>query len=259
MKPKYRLKLNLQLFSDDMGAAPGVESAPAAEVQSTEGTEPTTGVDPTAAAEQKEPNNFEKAFAKRLAAEKAKWEQDTKQKYGDYEVVKEVADYFREANGVQDFMSLKERIEMERLQERAETNNLSPEAQKRMEELEAKANKFEEMMQAQEQSQQTQAFEHSLKEFCADKGVDHLELWTFMHENSISKPEIALKAMKADEAERKAQEREQDIIKRYLESKQAPKSEGSGAPGMTSFKPTGNIESASQRALERFRAAKQPS
>ncbi|MNN82492.1 hypothetical protein D3C81_1994300 [compost metagenome] len=74
---KYRYTLNLQLFADDGAVESGVDEVPAAEVQpETPEFESAdqTGVDEMAAAEPEKLNNFEKAFAKRLAAEREKWQ-----------------------------------------------------------------------------------------------------------------------------------------------------------------------------------------
>lgn len=252
----FLLPLDLQLFSDDMGAADsGVESVPAAEEQ----TE--TGVESAAAAEPKE-NNFEKAFAKRLSAKEQEWQaklQEVEGRYKDYEDLKQVADYFRELNEAPDIMTLKERIEMERLQERAAREGVPTEVQKRLETLEAKAAKADELEQQQMEQQRLITFEQEIKAFSEGKGIDHNELWNYMHENQLGNMEIAYKAMRADQLEKEFEEAKKTGVKEYLESKKAPRVEGSGAPGITSFKPTGNIEAASERALARIRAARQPS
>lgn len=266
MSKPFALPLNLQLFSEDSGAAEtGVESASAAEVQTEtpEVTESQTGVETQAAAEPEKQNNFEKAFAKRLAAEREKWQSETSEKYKDYDTLKDVADYFREVNEAPDMMTLKERIEMERLQQRAERENVPPEVLQRIDMLEAKAAKADEFEQQQAQERTMQEFENGLKEFVKDKQlgekpVDHLELWKYMHENGIAKPEVAFKAMKADQLETKLQERETDVINRYIQSKSAPKVESGGVAGMQSWKPTGDIDAATARAAARIRAANNP-
>lgn len=240
---KHRLKLNLQLFAEGESIDPGVESAPAAEVQETEVTDSNPGVESQAAAEPEKQNNFEKAFAKRLADAQAKWEADKQaelqkmqEQYKDYDVLKKATEYLQKTSGIQDLMSLKEQLELTELQERADRENVPPDVLKRIDELEVKAAKAEEYEKQQQEAQTIQQFESSLKTFCEGKEIDgkplsHQELWQYMHENEISKPESAFKAMKADILEAKLETAKQDAVKEYLESKKAPKVEGSGSPG----------------------------
>lgn len=260
---KFRLH---PLFDEDgaIGAESGVETAPAAEEQSTEGSASQSGVESQAAAEPEKPNNYEKAFAKRLSAEREKWEKETSERYKDYDVAKEIASYFSEVNNA-DLITLKERIELERLQARAEQANVPPDVMKRIDELEAKAAKAEEYEQQQQQAKVLQDFENGLKEFAKDKQidgkpVDHMELWQYMHDNGIAKPEAALKAMKADILEQKLETARQDAVKEYLSSKQAPKVEGStGAAGTTSVDTSKmSWKELQQHALSRIEAAKTP-
>lgn len=241
----------------------------------TEGQEPSgDGNAPAPAEEAQEDVTKQESFAKRLseklAEERAKIEAEFKEKYGDYEAMKDVAEYFREANGFDDVLSLKERIEMERLQSRAEKEGISPEMQRRLEQLEERARRADELeqqRQAEEQQRQEQErltqfykeFRGNIETFAKENGANADELERYMIDNEIKKIDVAYKAMKAEEYEKKLQEREQDVIKRYLDSKNAPRVEGTGAAGLTSFKPTGNLDAASERALARFRAAKQSS
>jgi hypothetical protein len=115
----------------------GVEETPAAEVIETPEAviESESGVEEEVAAEPEKQNNFEKAFAKRLAAERSKWDAEVNEKYKDYDTHKELSQYLQEINGA-DALTLKEQIEMSKLQARAEDNQISPEMQKRLETLE---------------------------------------------------------------------------------------------------------------------------
>lgn len=225
------LKLDLQLFAEESGAEP----APAAEVQTetVEVPESQTGAEPTAAAEPEKQNNFEKAFAKRLSAEREKWQAEVQQKYGDYDDVKSVADYFREINQAPDILTLKEQVELAKLQERAEQQNVPTEVMKRIDELEAKAAKAEAYEQQQAETQERQQFEESLKTFCAEKGIDHNELWLYMYENGIANQEVAYNAMRAANLEQQLSSAKETAIKEYLASKSAPRVEGAGTPGIT--------------------------
>lgn len=252
---KYRMKLNLQLFSDE---APGVEEAPAAVEQSSEVTEPETGVEETAAAEQKEPNNYEKAFAKRLSAEKAKWENEANEKFKGYDDYKYLAEYMQQANNGADMLTLKEQIELERLQQRADQANVPPDVLKRIDELEAKAAKAEEYEQQQAQQTELQQFRSSLEAFAKEKGANVDELHQYMFDNQIASPEVAYKAMRAEQLEKELATAKETAVKEYLQSKASPKVEGNGTPGVVNQDPSkmewGDIR---QRAMARIQAATQ--
>ena len=115
------LILDLQLFAEDEAVATGVEDAPAAgeQPEASEGSANQTGVDEQAAAEPEKQNNFEKAFAKRLAAERSKWESELSEKLKDYEAHRRVSEFFQQYNGM-DLNALMERIELEQLKQQAE-------------------------------------------------------------------------------------------------------------------------------------------
>lgn len=261
---------------------PGVDDAPAAGEQQDGSEESKTGVDEKTAAgsdeakEPQEPKDPEKAFAKRLQAERQKWEAERKaerekweaelkaelEKYKDYDVHKKASEYLMRTAGISDPLTLKEEIELAELQERAEKEKVPASVLKRIDELEQKAKKAEEMEAAQKQMQEWQEFEASLKSFCEGKEidgkpVDHMELWKFMHDNGISKPEAALKAMKADILEAKLETAKNDAIKEYLESKKGPKPGPEGAAASQTPGPAGSWKEAERRALERMRAARQ--
>lgn len=257
------------LFDEDgdIGAASGADTVPAAgeqtetpQVEST--SEP--GVDPKAAAEPEKQNNYEKAFAKRLAEAEKKWQAEIAEKYKDYDTHKELSDYFQKINGM-DAMTLKERVEMERLQERAEKENVPPEVIKRLDELEAKAAKVDEYEKQQQEERSLQEFENGLKEFAKDKlidgkPIDHMEMWQYMHENGINKPEAALKAMKADFLEKQLETAKKDAVDEYLNSKKGVKVEGSaGAAGVKTVDTSKmSWKDLNNHAAARISAAKQP-
>ncbi|WP_339317927.1 hypothetical protein [Paenibacillus sp. FSL R10-2734] len=243
---KTRLILDLQLFADE---DPGVESAPAAEVSTETATpeveipetvsESETGVEEQVAAEPEKQNNFEKAFAKRLAAERSKWDSETAEKYKDYDTHKELSQYLQEINGA-DALTLKEQIEMSRLQNRAEANEISPDMQKKLEYLEEKAAKADKLEEKQQEEQRIQTYFSTLEGFAKDKGVDSEKLNAFMVENELTydpaNPEksfnLAHKAMRADELEQQLSTAKETAVKEYLQSKSAPRVEGSGTPGV---------------------------
>mgnify|MGYP007051630632 CR=1 FL=1 len=255
---KFRWSMNLQLFSEELGSVEtGVEEAPAAEEQvSNEASEP--GAETQVAAEPEKQNNFEKAFAKRLADAQAKWESEQAEKYRDYEDYKRAAEYLQKTSGISDLMTLREQIEMAELQERADKENVPPEVLKRLDELEAKAAKAEQLEAEQKQQQEWQQFESSLKQFCEGKeidgkSVDHMDLWKFMHENGVTKPEVAFKAMKADILEAKLEHAEKEGVKKFLAAKGSiPTITGSTSQGTVASKPPKTFAEARQRAMQRM-------
>jgi hypothetical protein len=254
---RFALPLNLQLFSDDMGADSGVDSVPAAEGQDAGGT----GVEDNGAADQGQQSSFEKAFAKRLAAKEAEWTKQREElegKYKDYDKHSKASEYLMKQAGFQSMDELYEAIELEGLRERAETQGISPEMQKRLDELEAKASKFDEWQQQQEQQRTASEFESSLKEFVkdkmiGDKPVDHMELWQYMHENQIGKPEAAFKAMKADMLEKQLQDAEKAGMKKLLQAKGSiPNVGGNKAAGHVSAPAPKTFAEARARAMQRM-------
>lgn len=240
---KHKLNLDLQLFSEDMEAVEtGVEDAPAAEVQE-EAVEPSeAGVETEVVAEPEKPNNFEKAFAKRLAAEREKWQKEVSEKYGDYDTHKELSSYLQEINGL-DALSLKERIELERLQARAEKENVPPEVLKRIDDLEKQAEKGRQLEEQQQKEQIKNLYWKAADEFVKDKGFAKEELNQFLLDNGLTvdptdsadierKFNMAYKAMKADQLEKELASAKETAVKEYLQSKTAPRVEGSGSPGV---------------------------
>ena len=211
----------------------------------------------------------QESFAKRLkesiSKERENWEKEQAEKYKDYETLKKTTEYFQKRHGYSDLMTMQEDIELAELQERAEKQEVSPEIQRRLEELEAKAAKGEELEKQQQEAQRVTAYFSALDEFVKDKGVDSKALNQFMIDNELQyNPNdmtksfnVALKAMRADELEAKLQTAEKDAVKNYLESKKAPRVEGSGAPGQVQQDPPKTFEEAAKRSRERFRAARQ--
>jgi hypothetical protein len=267
---KYLLTLNLQLFSDEGAVDPGVDFVPAAEEPVTPQVEPSSesGAIPEAAAEPEKQNNFEKAFAKRLAAEREKWEKDTADKYKDYDVLQKATAHLQKTSGISDLMTLKEQLELADLQERAERQNLDPETLQRIEQLEAKASRADEYEQKQQEEQVQASYFSALNDFVKDKGIESDKLNQFMIENEMTyNPNdmaksfnIAYKAMKADELEQKLATASEDAVKNYLASKQAPRAEGgNGAAGMQSVD-TAKLswKDVERRAAARLEASKTP-
>lgn len=255
---KFRHTLDLQMFSEESG----VESVPAAEEQV---PPPQTGEENAAA----EPGKEDVAFSKRLSAAQAKWEADKnaeiqriRDEYKDHDTYKKAAEYLQKTSGFSDMLTLKEEIELQELQERADKENVPASVLKRIDELEAKAAKADELEAKVNQEKAATEFEQSLKDFVADKQIDgkqvsHTELWSYMHENGITKPEAALKAMKADILEAKLATAKEDAVKEYLNSKKGVKTEGStGAAAHQIPQTGGGFKGAEQRAIARIAASK---
>lgn len=254
--------LDLQLFSEESG----VEEVPAAEEQQIS-ENPEKGVEETQAAAEPEEteDKTEVAFAKRLSAEREKIEKEYSEKYKDFEVYQKATEYLQKQSGLSDLMSLKEQIELAELQDRAKEQNISPEVQKRLDDLEAKAAKADELERERQEQEYVTEFQRSLEEFVKDKGVEAEEVWTYMIEHGLPyNPEtadkhfsVAIKAMKADELEAKLTTAKEDAVKEYLKSKQAPRT-GDGAVADPPTPRVGGFKGAEQRALERLRASRSP-
>lgn len=264
----FKVRLH-PLFDEEGDIGAGVDTVPAAEEQATPQVEPAseTGVDTKAAAEPEKQNNFEKAFAKRLAEAEKKWQAETAEKYKDYETHKELSSYFQQINNA-DAITLKERIELERLQERAEKENVAPEVLKRIDMLEEKAAKADQLEQKQQETERVNSYFSSLNEFVKDKGVDAQALNQFMIDNELPyNPNaieksfgVAMAAFKADEYKAKLETAKKDAIDEYLGSKKAPKAEGStGAAGFqTADTSKMSWKDVTKAAAARVDAAKQP-
>jgi len=244
----FLLKLNLQLFAEESGA----ESVPDAEVQQeNESTSSETGVESQAAAEPEK--NFEKAFAKRLAAKEAEIEARFAEKYKGHDDYKMLAEYLQEVNPGADILTLKEQIELERLQSRAERENVPPEVLKRIDSLEAKAAKADEYEQQQQQQRVYQEFRTNLETFAKERGMDPEELHTFMYEKQVTDFELAFDAMEARKLREQINGAKKDGVKEFLSAKSSiPSVTGNKAQGYIASPPVKTMEEARQRALQRL-------
>lgn len=212
------------------------------------------------------------AFGKALVAEREKirkeLETEYDEKYKDYDLHKDLSGYLSELNGGTDLITLKERVELERLEKRAEKEDVSPETLKRIDELEAKAAKGDELEKQQQEAQRVTAYFSTLDKFLEGKGVESKELNQFMIDNGLSYDsanmeksfDIAYKAMKAEEFEKKANEKEADTIKRYLASKNAPKVEGSTGAAASQTVDTSKMswDQLAKHSAERVKASNTP-
>lgn len=272
----FKLLLNLQLFAEEtVPESPSVEGEETEETQETSGDEiastPDEGQETTE--EPTEDVIKQESFAKRLkeekekaiAEEREKWEQETSERYKDFDTYKKATEYLQKQSNIDDLMSLKEQLELTELQERADKEQVSPEVQKRLEDLEAKAARADELEQQQTEQQHVQTFQKTLEGFAKENEADMNELWTFMTEQQLpydpDQPDkyfnIALKAMRADEVTAKLETAKKDAVKEYLESKQAPKAEGAATAGVSNDPPK-TWEQSRQRAMDRMKAANTP-
>lgn len=246
-----------------IGAETGVDTAPDAGVQAPEGTqaEPSsqTGVEsPVDAGQVKDEKDFAKAIRAKEDHLRKQLEAEYAEKYKNYDVSQKALEYLQRTSGISDTMNLKEQLELAELQERAERENLTVEELQRRQELEELKAWKSQVEQQQKEQTEIQQFEQSLKDFCKDKtiddkAVDHMELWKYMHENGVSKPETAFKAMRADELEKQLENAEKEGVKKFLAAKGSiPTVEGKTATGTVSPEKPKTFADAKSRAMQRL-------
>lgn len=221
----------------------------------------------------------QESFAKRLkeqteralAEERSKWEQENADRYKDFDVYKKAAEFMQKQNGIQDVMTLKEQLEMADLQERADRSGLDPEMQRRFDELEAKANRLDEIeqeRQAAEQQRQEQeqlqqyekTYWDGLNQFAKDRGVESNALNQFMVENNffvnpenlVKSFEIAHKAMDYDNMAKRVEEAEKAGMKKLISAKGSiPHVPSSTNQGQVVSSAPKTFAEARQRAMQR--------
>lgn len=252
--PYYNVEGEIGAVSEE---SLSVDSTEIAAVQTTEETvTPTEDVSKSA------------SFAKRLSEEKSKWEKETSEKYKDYDLHKDLSSYLSELNGGTDLITLKERAELERLERRAEKEDVSPEVLKRIDDLEAKAAKGVELEQKQQETERVTTYFSTMDKFLEGKGTESKDLNQFMIDNGLTYDatnmeksfDIAYKAMKSEEFEKKANEKESETIKRYLASKNAPKVEGSTGSAASQTVDTSKMswDQLAKHSAERVKASNTP-
>lgn len=274
---RYKWKLNLQLFAEEGEVVDtGVEDASDAEMQ--EETQTDTGG---------ESGGVEKAFAKRLSQAHSKWEAEARAKFEeekrqeiekvrsefkDYDTYREATEFLQKQHGINDIMTLKEQLELTKLQERAAEQNMDPDLLRRMEELESKAARADELEQqrmqeeeerqaAEEQRAYEESYFNSMKEYASSKDIDPDKLHGFIMENSLfvnpenmeKTFEIAVKAMKHDELLSKLESAEKDGMKKLFQAKGAiPTIKGNSTQGEISSPAPKTFAEARARAMERM-------
>lgn len=254
--------MNLQFFSEEMGGEPtGVESSVSAAEGQTEASESTeqneSGVnhEGQAAAEPKQ-NNFEIAFAKRLAAEREKWDSQYQQelsRYQNYDKYEKATQYLLSNSGYSDPDALLEAIEYQQLTERAQQANVPPEVMQRLEQLEQKAQRADQYEQLQQQQQHYQSFRGNLEQFAQQKGVDPNQLHEFMYQNQIANFDMAYKAFKFDEVQQQIENAKKNGVKEFLNAKGSmPTVEGKTATGSPQLAAPKTLADARARAMARL-------
>ncbi|WP_420973746.1 MFS transporter [Bacillus thuringiensis] len=205
------------------------------------------------------------AFAKRLQErtqaalmeERERWEQEASERYGNYDTYDRAMNFFMKQAGYNDLDSMMQAIEQQDLLQRAEKFGVTPEIQQKLEALEQKAQRAEELEYQREQQELSQRFTQALGQFAQEKGADAAALEQFMVEHNVPNFEVAYNAMRTQQLEEQLTSAKETAIQEYLQSKKAPKVEGSGATGVVSDEPTTDFQVARERALQRLRSANQ--
>jgi hypothetical protein len=253
----FRLPINLQFFAEE--EVPESPSVEAGEETPDTGTAPESAETDTTSPEDV---SKQESFAKRLkestekalAEERKKLEQEYSDKYKDYDVAKKSMEFLQRANKIDDPMTLKEKIELAELEEKAEQENLTVEELQRRQELDELKEWKKKTEEEQKQGEAYREFRTELEQFAKDNETDTDELQKFMYENQVGSFTTALKAMKADELQEQLANAEKEAVKKYLESKKAPKAEGSGAAGVVTQTPK-TWEESRASAISRLKAA----
>ncbi len=205
------------------------------------------------------------AFAKRLQErtqaalmeERGRWEQEAAERYGNYDQYNRAMNFFMQQSGHNDLDSMMQAIEQQDLLQRAEKFGVTPEIQQKLEALEQKAQRAEELEYQREQQELSQRFTQALGQFSQEKGADAAALEQFMLEHNVGNFEVAYNAMRAQQLEEQLTSAKETAIQEYLQSKKAPKVEGNGTTGIVSDEPTTDFQVARERALQRLRSANQ--
>lgn len=168
---------------------------------------------------------IQKEVARREAKLREQLEKEYGEKYKDYDVAKKAASYLQKKSGISDLMSLGEELELADLREQAEQQKVPVEVMKRLNQLEEKAKKGDELEQQQQQQQYYRDFRNNLDAFAKEKGADADGLEAFMLEHKVPNMEIAYKAMRAEQLEKQlaevAQKTEADTIRKLQNNAQS--------------------------------------
>ncbi|WP_144499649.1 MFS transporter, partial [Bacillus thuringiensis] len=237
LKP-FRLRLgNFQFFNGLEGGGEAVIETASSGVEGGESAPPQGAGEVTNPPEQIEqppiennpegqpPENIEQsqAFAKRLQErtqaalmeERQRWEQEVSERYGNYDKYDRAINFFQQQAGYNDLDSMMQAIEQQDLLQRAEKFGVTPEIQQKLESLEAKAQRAEELEYQREQHQLSQRFTQALGQFAQEKGADAAALEQFMVEQNVPNFEVAYNAMRAQQLEEQLTSAKETAIQEY--------------------------------------------
>lgn len=167
-------------------------------------------------------NNFEKAFAKRLTAEREKWQQEVSDKYKHYDHYERAAKYLQKQNNIEDVLTLAQQIELAELQEQAEKQNVPVEVLQRIQTLEAEAAEGRQLKQQQQNLEFYRGFQQQLNEFVQGKDVGAKELEDYMLKEEVKSMDVAYRALRAEKLEQELssirQKTEAETIKKIQQN-----------------------------------------
>lgn len=260
------IPMNLQLFSDTGASAgavaepqgQGIEPSGAAASPEPQGSAGQPSQEPGASGAVAEPDKVEKAFAARLAAEKAKIEGQFKPYLS---VIEEAAKEFG-FNSVDEYLKAYENAKTNKaIQKEADKYQASPELIKRIQDAEAKLAAYEQEKQQMSQKQweaKVKADILSVVESAKKEGVTLTEeqILGAMVEENIADPSKVYKLRFKPETN--VEELKQKAIAEYIENiknGRAPVEGGGASPVVVSQSPK-TFEDARKGAFEMLRAAR---
>lgn len=208
-----------------------------------------------------------KAFAKRLsertekavAEERAKWQAEQAQYHEELNRYRTLSQQMMQFSGHSDIDSLQQALQQELLQAQAVQHQVPIEVMQRLNDLELRAERADELEHQWQSQQALNTFYSDLGQFMQGKeDVTTESMIDYMVQTGLSNFDVAYKALRADLLEQKLATAQQDAVKQYLESKKAPLVEGAGsAPGVVADAPPKTWEESQQRALARLKALNQ--
>lgn len=261
-------KIRQPLFNMDGAIGAVSESSSVEDVDNTDveiasASDETTTASEDVTKQQSFANRLKEQTDKALSEARSQWEKEQSEKYKDYDTHKELSEYLQRVNGA-DAMTLKEQIELEKLQERADKNETTPEMQKRLEALEAKSARADELEAQQAKEYTNNLFWKAAESFVEGKDVSKEDLNKYMIENDIfvdptnaelaqKKFDMAYKAMQYDAMAKKLESAEKDGMKKLMQAKGSiPTIPGKSGQGQVVNGPPKTFAEARARAMQRM-------
>ncbi|MEK4191772.1 hypothetical protein NYE59_01670 [Paenibacillus sp. FSL L8-0323] len=261
-------KIRQPLFNMD-GAIGAVSESSSVEDVDTTDVETASASDDTVTAsedvtkQQSFANRLKEQTEKAVSEAKSQWEKEQSEKFKDYDTYRKATEYLQKTSGIDDVMTLKEQLELQELNERAEQQNVPPDVLKRIDELEQKAARGDELEQQQQAQQINNLFWKAAESFVEGKDVSKEDLNKYMLENEIivdvTKPDLAqkkfdmaYKAMQYDAMAKKLESAEKDGMKKLMHAKGSiPTIPGNAAQGQVVNGPPKTFPEARARAMQR--------